>query len=83
MATKKQKILNAIIDETKQIAKDPITTKQLKMLKRFTESRLDTHGRYGYMFSEVVDYKKQLVPVSDIGSIAIYILDSNFIKISK
>ena len=83
MTTKKQKILNAILDETKQIAKDHLTVKQLEGLKKYTESRLDTHGRYGYMFSKVVDYKRQLVSINDIESIAIYILDSNFIKISK
>ena len=80
MKTKKQKITEAILTEAEHLAREPLTAKQLDTLKCFTEKRLDTHGKHGYMFQTVSSYNKQLVPVDDINMIATYVLDNNFIK---
>lgn len=78
--SKKQQIINAVLDKACRLAKSPLTGKQANALQRFIADRLSTHGRNGYMFTMVVDYQKQLVPVTDLNSIAAYALESNFIK---
>jgi len=80
MKTKKQQITKAVLNEAGRLASEPLTAKQLDTLREFTEERLDTHGKYGYMFQTVAYYKRQLVPVGDIKGIATYILENNFIK---
>lgn len=81
--SKKQLIINAVLNKARQLAKDPITGKQANDLQCFIADRLSTHGRKGYMFTMAVDYKKQLVSVTDLNSIAAYALESNFIKYNK
>lgn len=78
--SKKQLIINRVINKARQLAKSPLTGKQANALQRFVSDRLSTHGRLGYQFKMVVDYHKQLIPASDINSIAAYALESNFIK---
>lgn len=80
MKTKKQQITEAVLNEASRLTSEPLMAKQLDTLKRFIEKRLDTHGRHGYMFQTVAYYKRQLVPVDNIKTIATYVLDSNFIK---
>lgn len=83
MKTKKQKITEAILEDAKILARETLTVNQLETLKQFIERRLDTHGRYGYMFQTVSSYHKQLAPVDDTRMLAVYVLNNNFIKISK
>lgn len=78
--SKKQLIINRVINKARRLAKSPLTGKQANALQRFASDRLSTHGRLGYQFKMVVDYHKQLIPASDINSIAAYALESNFIK---
>ena len=78
--SKKQLIINAVLNKARQLAKSPLTGKQANALQRFVSDRLSTHGRNGYMIKMVVDYHQQLVLASDINSIAAYALESNFIK---
>lgn len=78
--SKKQMIINAVLNKARQLAKSPLTGKQANDLQRFVSDRLSTHGRLGYQFNAVIDYHKQLIPASDINSIAAYALESNFIK---
>lgn len=81
--SKKQLIINAVLNKSRQLAKSPLTDKQANTLQRFVSDRLSTHGRNGYMFKMVVGYQKQLVPASDTGSIASYALECNHIKTIK
>jgi len=83
MKTKKQVLIEAILSEAECLASEPLTIKQLDTLKYFTEKRLDTHGQHGYMFQAEAYYNKQLVPVYNINMIATYILNNNFIQVSK
>ena len=78
--SKKQLIINQVINEARQLAKSPLTGKQANTLQRFTADRLSTHGRLGYQFKAVVDYHQQLIPASDTNAIALYVLDSNHIE---
>ena len=78
--SKKQLIINKVINEARRLAKSPLTGKQANALQRFVADRLSTHGRYGYQFQMVVDYHKQLIPASDTGSIAMYALGCNHIE---
>ena len=78
--SKKQLIINQVINEARGLAKSPLTGKQANTLQRFIADRLSTHGRLGYQFEAVSDYHRQLIPASDTGSIAMYALESNFIK---
>lgn len=78
--SKKQMIINSVLNKARQLAKKPITGKQANTLQRFVSDRLSTHGRNGYMFKMVVDYHKQLIPASDTGSIAMYTLECNHIE---
>ena len=78
--SKKALIINRVLNRARQLAQSPLTGKQVNTLQRFISDRLSTHGRYGYQFKMVVDYREQLAPASDINSIAAYALDSNFIK---
>ena len=81
--SKKQLILNQVINEARRLAKSPLTGKQANALQRFVADRLSTHGRYGYQFKAVVDYHQQLIPASDTGSIAMYALECNHIRTVK
>ena len=81
--SKKQLIINKVINEARRLAKSPLTGKQANALQRFVADRLSTHGRYGYQFQMVVDYHKQLIPASDTNAIAMYALDCNSIKTIK
>lgn len=78
--SKKQLIINATLNKARQLAKEPLTGKQANDLQRFVSYRLNAHGRLGYQFEAVVDYRKQLIPASDTNAIAMYALDKNFIK---
>ena len=78
--SKKQMIINQVINKARGLAKSPLTGKQANTLQRFVSDRLSTHGRNGYMFKMVVDYHQQLVPASDTNAIAMYALDCNHIK---
>ena len=78
--SKKQLIINAVLNKARQLAKSPLTGKQANTLQHFIANRLATHGRNGYQFEAVSDYHKQLIPASDTGSIAMYVLKCNFIK---
>ena len=80
MTTKKQLITEAVLTEAGRLSREPLTGKQLDTLKQFTEKRLDTHGKHGYMFNTVAYYKKQLVSVDNIRAIATYILDNNHVR---
>ena len=77
--SKKQMIINAVLNKARGLAKSPLTGKQANDLQRFIAGRLETHGRYGYQFKMVVDYQKQLVPASDTRSIASYALECKHI----
>ena len=81
--SKKQMIINQVINKARGLAKSPLTGKQVNSLQRFVSDRLSTHGRYGYMFKMVVDYHQQLIPASDTGSIAMYTLECNHIRTVK
>lgn len=81
--SKKQLIINQVINRARQLAKSPLTGKQANALQRFIADRLSTHGRYGYQFKAVVDYHQQLIPASDTGSIAMYTLECNHIETIK
>ena len=78
--SKKQLIINAVLNKARQLAKSPLTDKQANTLQRFVSDRLSTHGRNGYMFKMAVDYHQQLIPASDTGSIAMYTLECNHIE---
>ena len=78
--SKKQMIINAVLNKARQLAKSPLTGKQANALQRFVSDRLSTHGRLGYMFKMVVDYHQQLVPANDTNAIAMYALDCNHIE---
>ena len=78
--SKKQQIINSVLNKARRLAKEPIKGKQANTLQRFISDRLSTHGRYGYQFKMVVDYHQQLVPASDTGSIASYTLECNRIE---
>lgn len=78
--SKKQLIINQVINKARQLAKDPITGKQANQLQRFIADRLSTHGRLGYQFKAVVDYHKQLIPANDTNDIAMYVLINNHIE---
>lgn len=80
MKTKKQKIIDSVLNEAKRLSREPLTAKQQNALKTFIEKRLDIHGKYGYMFQIAAFYKKQLIAVDDIKRIATYTLDNNHIK---
>lgn len=77
--SKKQLIINAVLNKARQLAKNPLTGKQANALQRFVSDRLSTHGRNGYMFKTVVDYHQQLIPASDTNAIAMYVLTNNHI----
>lgn len=77
--SKKQLIINQVINKARQLAKDPITGKQANALQRFIADRLSTHGRLGYQFNAVVDYHQQLIPANDTNAIAMYVLTNNHI----
>ena len=79
--TKKQLIINSIINTAKDLARDPLTVKQVNTLTEFIARRLDTHGRHGYMFQVSIDYKKQLISPNLVEELAAYTLQSNHIKI--
>ena len=81
--SKKQLILNQVINEARRLAKSPLTGKQANALQRFVSDRLSTHGRLGYQFKAVVDYHQQLIPASDTNSIAMYALGCNHIETIK
>lgn len=81
--SKKQQIINRVINKARQLAEEPITGKQANALQRFIADRLSTHGRLGYQFEAVVDYHKQMIPASDTNAIALYVLDSNHIETIK
>ncbi len=81
--SKKQLIINRVINKARRLAKSPLTGKQVNSLQRFVSDRLSTHGRLGYQFKAVVDYHQQLIPASDTGSIASYTLDCNHIETIK
>ena len=81
--SKKQLIINRVINKARGLAKSPLTGKQANALQRFVGDRLETHGRLGYQFKVVSDYQKQLIPASDTGSIAMYALDCNHIATIK
>lgn len=78
--SKKQLIINQVINKARQLAKDPITGKQANQLQRFVADRLATHGRLGYQFKAVVDYHQQLIHASDTNAIAMYVLINNHIE---
>lgn len=78
--SKKQLIINSVLNRARGLAKSPLTGKQANALQRFVSDRLSTHGRLGYQFKMVVDYQQQLVPASDTGSIASYALECNHIE---
>lgn len=77
--SKKQLIINAVLNKSRQLAKSPLTGKQANDLQRFVSDRLSTHGRNGYMFNAVIDYHKQLIPANDTNAIAMYVLTNNHI----
>lgn len=77
--SKKQLIINQVINKARQLAKDPINGKQANQLQRFVADRLATHGRLGYQFNAVIDYHKQLIPANDTNAIAMYVLTNNHI----
>lgn len=81
--SKKQLIINAVLNKARQLAKSPLTGKQANTLQRFVSDRLSTHGRNGYMFKMAVDYHQQLIPASDTGSIAMYALECNHVRTVK
>lgn len=81
--SKKQLIINAVLNKARRLAKSPLTGKQANDLQRFIADRLSTHGRYGYQFKAVVDYHQQLIPASDTGSTAMYVLECNHIRTVK
>ena len=81
--SKKQLIINAVLNKARQLAKSPLTGKQANALQRFVSDRLSTHGRLGYQFEMVVDYHQQLIPASDTNAIAMYALDCNHIRTVK
>jgi len=81
MTTKKEKIIKSVLNEAGRLASDPLTVKQLDTLKKFTEKRLDTHGKHGYMFQVSACYKKQFIAVDNIKTVATYVLNNNHIKI--
>ena len=80
-ATKKQLITENIISTAKELAREPLTAKQVETLNKFIARRLDTHGRHGYMFQVSIDYKKQLISPNLVEELAAYTLQSNHIKI--
>jgi hypothetical protein len=77
--SKKQLIINSVLNKARQLAKNPITGKQANALQRFVADRLSTHGRLGYQFNAVIDYHKQLIPANDTNAIAMYVLTNNHI----
>ena len=77
--SKKQLIINSVINKARGLAKKPITGKQANDLQRFIADRLSTHGRLGYQFNAVVDYQQQLIPATDTNAIAMYVLTNNHI----
>ena len=79
--TKKQLIINSIIDKAKELSREPLTAKQVENLTGFIARRLDTHGQHGYMFQASIDYKKQLIAVNLLEELAAYTLQCNHIKI--
>ena len=81
--SKKQLIINAVLNKARQLAKSPLTGKQANALQRFISDRLSTHGRLGYQFKAVVDYHQQLIPANDTNAIAMYVLDNNHIETIK
>lgn len=81
--SKKQLIINQVINEARGLAKSPLTGKQANTLQRFISDRLSTHGRLGYQFEAVSDYHKQLIPASDTGRIAMYALECNHVRTVK
>lgn len=81
--SKKQLIINSVLNKARQLAKSPLTGKQANDLQRFIADRLSTHGRLGYQFEAISDYHKQLIPASDTGSIAMYALECNHIRTVK
>lgn len=80
MTTKKEKIIKSVLNEAGRLASDPLMVKQLETLKNFIGKRLDTHGKYGYMFQVSACYKKQFIAVDNIETIATYVLNNNHIK---
>lgn len=81
--SKKQLIINAVLNKARQLAKSPLTGKQANTLQRFVSDRLSTHGRLGYQFNAVIDYHKQLIPANDTNAIAMYVLTNNHIETIK
>ena len=77
--SKKQLIINQVINKARQLAKSPLTGKQANSLQRFVADHLSTHGRLGYQFNAVIDYHKQLIPANDTNAIAMYVLTNNHI----
>ena len=80
MTTKKQRIIEEVLSEAGRLTSEPLTVKQLDTLKKFTDDRLDTHGKHGYMFQAEAYYNKQLLPIDDIKMLAAYVLNSNHIQ---
>lgn len=77
--SKKQLIINEVLNKARQLAKSPLTGKQVNSLQRFVSDRLSTHGRLGYQFNAVIDYHQQLIPANDTNAIAMYVLTNNHI----
>ena len=77
---KKQAITDRVLGEVQSLAKEPLTIKNLKVLQTFILCRLDTHGRYGYLFQTEEDYHKRFISCDQVDRIAGYVLECNHVK---
>ena len=83
MKTRKQIITTMLVSTARILARDPLTCKQVETLTSFIESRLDIHGKYGYLFKASIDYHEQLIAIDEVETIAAYALRSNIIATDR
>lgn len=78
--TKKELLVNGILEACDKVAINELTTKDKETLKEFTETRLHLHGRSGYLFYTVQWFKRVYIHTNFGGAlelIAEYVLKSN------
>lgn len=76
--TKKQKLIKSIVATIAN--HHQLNNKQLINIQTFINKRLNAHGCKGYLFSMVVDYKRQYVKAEDnMNQVVKYVVENNFI----
>lgn len=80
---RKQQLLDEIMFACEQLVDESLTKEDEAVLKDFAASRLNLHGRDGYLFRTACDYHRDYISPYFAGAdveIAKYILENNHKK---